>query len=90
MLPFDHVVPEKEKNPKLPEELVATEAEGILAWAVRGFADWQRNGLQSKPKETLAIDEYRIEADHIHQWDAEVSRASGGCLVEGRGPAQEL
>ena len=51
---------------------MATEAEGILAWAVRGFADWQRNGLQSKPKAvTLAIDEYRIEADHIHQWDAE-------------------
>jgi putative DNA primase/helicase len=62
LIPFNVKIPEGEKDKHLPEKLAA-EAPGILAWAVRGCCEWQKNGLQ-EPKEVLDVtQEYRHEQD---------------------------
>jgi putative DNA primase/helicase len=46
----------------LPAKLKA-ESEGILAWAVRGCLEWQRNGLQIPETVRAATEDYRCEQD---------------------------
>lgn len=48
----------------LPAKLAA-EAEGILAWMVRGCLEWQRNGLQIPDAVRAATAEYRTEQDTL-------------------------
>ena len=50
------------------------EASGILAWAIQGCLDWQRDGLQ--PPETImtATAEYFNEQDMVAQWATERCR----------------
>ncbi|PLS83054.1 MAG: hypothetical protein CYG60_22800, partial [Actinobacteria bacterium] len=55
LIPFDVTIPEEEQDPRLPEKLQA-ELPGILAWAVRGCLDWQRDGL-AEPEEVKAATE---------------------------------
>lgn len=62
LIPFLVQIPEKEKDTHLTEKLL-TESEGILAWAVRGFFEWQENGLQPPTKIIAARDEYRKDQD---------------------------
>jgi putative DNA primase/helicase len=52
------------QNKGLPEKLKA-EAEGILAWAVQGCLDWQREGLGDPPAVKTATDKYRGEQDLV-------------------------
>ncbi|MDP9480042.1 MAG: phage/plasmid primase, P4 family, partial [Actinomycetota bacterium] len=62
MIPFGVTIPEDERDPHLLEKL-RSELSGILAWAVRGCLDWQREGL-GEPKEVkAATDEYKVEQD---------------------------
>jgi putative DNA primase/helicase len=62
LIPFNVAIPDREKDKKLSEKL-ATEAPGILAWAVRGFLEWQESGLR-EPNEVLAsTQDYRNEQD---------------------------
>lgn len=57
--------PEHLKQDKqLPEKLKA-ESEGILAWAVQGCLDWQRQGLGDPPAVKTATDKYRAEQDLV-------------------------
>ena len=44
LIPYDHVVPEAERDPELGEKLWA-EASGILRWMVEGCREWQEIGL---------------------------------------------
>ena len=44
VIPFEVQITDAEKDPLLPEKLRA-EMPGILAWAVRGCLEWQRQGL---------------------------------------------
>ncbi len=64
LIPFTVTIPEHERDKKLPEKLRA-ELAGILAWAVAGCLEWQRDGLKP-PKEVIAATaEYRAEQDII-------------------------
>ena len=47
---------------QLPEKL-KNELEGILAWAVQGCLEWQRNGLGVPLHVKMATDEYAKEMD---------------------------
>jgi phage/plasmid-associated DNA primase len=51
-----------EKDPALPAKLKA-ELPGILAWAVRGCLEWQRDGLKPPEVVKAATDVYRAEQD---------------------------
>lgn len=48
----------------LPEKLTA-EAEGILAWAVRGCVDWQSGGLRVPDEVRAATSRYQAEEDRV-------------------------
>lgn len=48
---------------KLEEELP-----GILAWAIEGCLEWQRNGLRPPPAVLAATKEYISEADTFELW----------------------
>jgi putative DNA primase/helicase len=52
------------------------EAPGILAWAVRGCLEWQKQGLGAPPAVEKATAEYREESDHLAQFIEEC------CVVE--------
>jgi putative DNA primase/helicase len=60
-----------EPDPELAEALKA-ELPGILAWAIRGCLDWQREGLQKPPPVVAeASADYFTEQDGIAAWFAE-------------------
>jgi putative DNA primase/helicase len=61
-IPFDIVIPENERDPHLVDKL-KEELPGILAWAVKGCLDWQKNGLMVPQKVLQATDAYRSEMD---------------------------
>lgn len=67
MLPFTVTIPEAERDPQLASKLKA-ELPGILAWAVRGCLDWQRDGLQEPDEVKAATNDYRSEMDVIGQF----------------------
>ncbi|GIM46838.1 hypothetical protein DNHGIG_23870 [Collibacillus ludicampi] len=64
LIPFDVIIPEHERDPKLPEKLRA-EWSGILRWAVEGCLLWQREGLGVPGAVVEATQEYREEMDVI-------------------------
>lgn len=70
LVPFAVTIPENERDPELLTKLKA-ELPGILAWAVRGCLDWQRDGLAPPPCVLAAVSEYRDEADTLGRFIAE-------------------
>jgi putative DNA primase/helicase len=61
-VPFDVVIPEVERDGKLPERL-AVEADGILTWMVAGYRQWQDRGLADPKQVTDATSAFRGESD---------------------------
>lgn len=64
LIPFTVTIPTDEQDRRLPEKLRA-ELPGILAWAVRGCLDWQREGLGAPVEVVQATQDYRSEMDVI-------------------------
>lgn len=64
LIPFEVYIPPEERDKHLSEKLCA-ELPGILAWAVRGCLDWQREGLSEPEEVTEATTAYRREQDQI-------------------------
>ena len=62
LIPFAETIGDDEKDPALPAKLKA-ELPGILAWAVRGCLEWQRDGLKPPEVVTVATNAYRAEQD---------------------------
>jgi putative DNA primase/helicase len=62
MVPFDVIIPKEEQDPQLPDKL-REELPGILAWAVRGSLERQREGLGEPEEVKSATEGYRIEMD---------------------------
>jgi len=58
LVPFTVTIPEDKQDKHLAEKLKA-EWPGILAWAVQGCLEWQRDGLGDPPDVTEATGEYR-------------------------------
>ncbi len=64
-------------NPSLADELKA-EAPGILAWAVRGCLEWQRDGLRHPAVVEAATHAYQDESDPLAEFfDAQCVLAEG-------------
>jgi len=66
-VPFEHVVPKDKRDPKLKAQLRNPEIAGpaILAWAVQGCLDWQKDGLKIPDAVTNATEEYRQEMNPL-------------------------
>jgi len=62
LIPFTEQIPDNEQDKELPVKLRA-ELPGILAWAVRGCLDWQREGLNPPQTVQEATQQYRAEMD---------------------------
>src|SRR5690606_28194592 len=62
LVPFTVTIPKAERDPSLPEKLVA-EWSGILAWAIEGCLEWQRIGLAPPPAVLDATEEYLADED---------------------------
>jgi P4 family phage/plasmid primase-like protien len=62
LIPFTEIIPKEEQDRRLMDKLRA-ELPGILAWAVRGCLDWQREGLEAPDQVRKATGEYRAEMD---------------------------
>ncbi len=67
LIPFDVSIPEAEKDKHLGTKLRA-ELPGILAWAIRGCLEWQRNGLQEPDIVVGATQAYRDEMDTFREF----------------------
>jgi putative DNA primase/helicase len=62
LTPFDVVIPQSERDPRLMEKLRA-EAPAVLAWMVKGCLDWQREGLGNSDAVSRATSCYRQSED---------------------------
>lgn len=64
LVPFSITISEDEKDTQLPDKLRA-ELPGILAWAVRGCAEWFKSGLGDPPEVSEANQEWREHDDPL-------------------------
>ena len=80
LVPFTVQIPPAERDPALPAKL-QTELPGILAWAMRGWHDYQEHGLGAPEAVTAATADYRAESDILGHFLAE------RCVV---GPAAKV
>ena len=64
LVPFKVVIKEEEMDRGLVHRL-ESELPGILAWAVQGCLEWQKNGLGMPSTSMSALHEYREETDKI-------------------------
>ncbi len=70
LVPFDEVFEGTRKDGHLADKLAA-EAAGILAWAVEGCLEWQRQGLEVPQRVKAATANYRSSQDHLGRFLAE-------------------
>ncbi len=85
VLPFNATVPEEKRIPGLAEKLLKEESAGILNWALAGFCNWQRDGLQEPREISAAVADYRTSEDVVGNFLAECYDR----LPEARSPAKE-
>jgi putative DNA primase/helicase len=64
-IPFDQQIPESERDPTVKARLSNPQESGaaILAWAVQGCLDWQKQGLKPPQRVKDTTREYREEMD---------------------------
>jgi putative DNA primase/helicase len=67
LIPFTVRIPSEERDETLPEKLKA-ELPGILAWMIRGCADWQDMGLAPPSVVTTATAAYLESEDAVAAW----------------------
>ena len=67
MLPFDKIVPEHKRDPRLKEKLLL-ELDGILNWMIEGYLDYAKNGLYLAQVVKDDLNQYRFEQDDISQF----------------------
>ena len=80
-VPFARTFAPDEQDRTLPETL-RSEAPGILAWAVRGCLEWQRDGLGTCAAVDAATATYRTEEDVIGRFVAECCVTEPGVRVK--------
>jgi putative DNA primase/helicase len=66
-IPFDHTIPESERDPSVKERLRYDpyERSAILNWALEGCQAWQQTGLVIPQRVRNATAEYRLENDPV-------------------------
>lgn len=67
IIPFTVTIPDEKIDPYLSDKLMQ-ELPGIMKWAVDGYIEWQRIGLQEPLRVKQELEIYRTEMDSIEQW----------------------
>ncbi|MGI8803269.1 MAG: DNA primase family protein [Solirubrobacteraceae bacterium] len=69
-IPFTATVPVEKRDPELKRHLTSSpEARSaLLAWAVRGNAQWRRTGIATPASVRAYTDSYRAENDPLAEW----------------------
>lgn len=69
-VPFERVVPPEKRDPRVKAALTNASVSGpaILAWAVRGCLEWQKEGLGVPASVARATDAYRAENDPLREF----------------------
>ena len=83
LVPFDIVIPPDKRDRKLPEKLKA-ELPGILAWAVRGCLEWQKEGLDAPTEVIAATQSYKDDMDALGAFIDEHCIVEDGAEVEAK------
>lgn len=83
LIPFDVEIGEAERDRNLEDKL-RDELPGILAWAVDGCLDWQRQGLVEPTAVVSATGAYRSEMDVLGQFLAARAQLGAGLVVATR------
>jgi putative DNA primase/helicase len=60
--------PNEKKIDRYLDDKLASEAEGILTWMVKGCLEWQRDGLRPPAAVTQATDEYQADEDVLQHF----------------------
>lgn len=88
LVPFEVTFTGERQDAELPAKL-ATEAPGILSWAVRGCLDWQRDGLRIPERVTAATAAYRSSNDHLGRFIEECCEVHDDAYVSAGALRQE-
>jgi P4 family phage/plasmid primase-like protien len=80
LVPFQKVFPEGAQDRKLADKLLA-ELPGILAWAVQGCREWQRDGLGTSTMVKAATADYREESNRLGPFLVERCELRPGVVV---------
>ena len=67
LVPFAVTIRPDERDPNLPSKLIS-ELPGILNWALEGYRQWRKRGLDPPEGVVEAVREYREEMDVLGQW----------------------
>ena len=70
LIPFTVTIPLEKRDKTLSERLWA-ERDGILTWAIRGYTEWQRVGLNPPASVLTATEEYFQYQDNVGRWIAD-------------------
>ncbi|WP_459750945.1 phage/plasmid primase, P4 family [Streptomyces sennicomposti] len=77
LIPFEATFRGADRDASLPGKL-RDEAEGILAWAVRGAIEWHASGLQEPASVQTATQDYRESEDRLNEYiEARCVREAG-------------
>ncbi len=78
LIPFTRIFAESEQDKRLPDKLAA-EAEGILAWLVRGCREYlERSSLCEPAMVKAATEDYRSGEDLLGEWIRECAVVEPG------------
>jgi putative DNA primase/helicase len=65
---WDVIVPPAKRIQGLAEQILATEAAGVLNWAIRGCLDWQKHGLAVPESVTAKTREHIAQSNPLATW----------------------
>jgi len=81
VVPFIVTIPDADQDKRLADKLRA-ELSGILAWAIKGCMQWQKEDLVFPPEVKAATDDYREEMDVVATFIGDC------CLLDEKGKTQ--
>lgn len=70
VIPFDVVIPEDQRDGRLGEQL-ELEADAILSWAIKGYADYVARGMDTPDAVTVATSGYMRDMDAVARFITE-------------------
>ena len=68
VVPFDHVFPKSQQNPRFVEEILKEEAAGILSWVIKGAQQFLAEGLAPPSAVMEAVQAAKDEVDVLGQF----------------------